>query len=212
MPSSSRTLPALAWGNVVLHGLGLALAWFGMRPGSVVVPLAERMVWLAGRPAGWTWGWGVFMLCTLLLVAYMAALRSRIPGQPLAALLAVVFTAAGMAVDLLCDVLQMQALPLAAQAGPSDPGLFLVLERIAFTGGATVANGLYTTGVLLMTFCVRGLVGAPARFAGWATSVSGYAMVVAGLVPSPELLLITTGPTLGFYSLWTVLVARDLSA
>jgi hypothetical protein len=208
MPSSSRLLPTLAWGNVVLHGLGLALAWFGMRPGSVVVPLAERMAWLAGRPPGWTWGWGVFMLCTLLLVAYMAALRSRIPGQPVAALLAVVFTAAGIAVDLLCDVLQIQVLPLAAQG---DPDLFLAFERLAFTGGATVANGLYTTGVLLMTFCLRGLAGTPARLAGWATAVSGYAMVVAGLLPSPELLLITTGPTLGFYSLWTVLVARDLS-
>lgn len=209
MSSSSRLLSALAWGNVLLHGLGLALAWFGMRPGSVVVPLAERMAYLAGRPPGWTWGWGVFMLCALLLVAYMAALRSLIPGQPLAALLALVFTAAGMAVDLLCDVLQIQVLPMAAQA---DPDLFLALERLAFTGGATVANGLYTTGVLLMTFCLRGLAGAPARLAGWATAVSGYAMALAGLLPSPELLQAATGPTLGFYSLWTVLVARDLSS
>ena len=106
----------------------------------------------------------------------------------------------------------MQALPLAAQAGPSDPGVFLVLEQIAFTGGATIANGLYTTGVLLMTICLRGLTGAPARFAGWATAVAGYAMALAGLLPSPELLQAATGPTLGFYSLWTVLVARDLSS
>lgn len=212
MPSSSRLLTALAWANVVLHGIGLAVAWFGMRPGSVVAPLAERMAYLADSPPGWTWGWGVFMLCTLLLVAYMAALRALIPGQPVTALLAVIFTAAGMAVDLLCDVLQMQALPLAAQAGPSDPNLFLAFERIAFTGGATVANGLYTTGVLLMTFRLRGLARTPARLAGWATAVSGYAMVLAGLLPSPELLLITTGPTLGFYSVWTVLVARDLSS
>ena len=212
MPSSSRLLPALAWANVILHGLGLAVAWFGMRPGSVVVPLAERMAYLAGNPPGWTWGWGIFMLCTLLLVAYMAVLRSLIPGRPLAALLALVFTASGMAVDLLCDVIQIQALPLAAQAGPADPGLFLVLERLAFTGGATVANGLYTLGVLLMTLCLRNLVGAPARYAGWATAVSGFAMVLAGLLLSPELLQASTGPTLGFYSLWTVLVARDLSS
>jgi hypothetical protein len=212
MPSSLRLLPALAWANVILHGIGLAVAWFGMRPGSVVVPLAERMAYLAGSPPGWTWGWGVFMLCTFLLVAYMAALRSLIPGRPLAALLALVFTASGMAVDLLCDVIQIQALPLAAQAGPADPGLFLVFERLAFTGGATVANGLYTLGVLLMTICLRSLVGAPAWYAGWATAVSGFAMVLAGLLPSPELLQASTGPTLGFYSLWTVLVARDLSS
>jgi len=209
MPSSSRLLPALAWANVILHGIGLAVAWFGMRPGSVVVPLTERMAYLAGSPPGWTWGWGVFMLCTLLLVAYMAALRSRIPGQPVVALLAVVFTAAGMAVDLLCDVIQIQVLPLTAAA---DPDLFLAFERLALTGGATVANGLYTFGVLLMTICLRNLVGAPARYAGWATAVLGFAMVLAGLLPSPELLQASTGPTLGFYSIWTVLVARDLSS
>jgi hypothetical protein len=142
----------------------------------------------------------------------MAALRSLIPGQPLAALLALVFAAAGMAVDLLCDVLQIQVLPLAAQAGPENPGLFLALERLAFTGGATVANGLYTLGVLLMTLCLGRSVSAPARYAGWATSLSGFAMVLAGLLPSPELLQASAGPTLGFYSLWTVLVARDLSS
>lgn len=203
-----RLLPALAWANVALHVAGLAAAWFGMRPGSVAVPLRERMAYLAGGPPGWTWGWGVWMLCTLLLVAYMAALRPAIPGRPLAAQLALIFTAAGMAVDLLSDVIQIQVLPLAA--GASDPAIFLVFERLALTGGATVANGLYTTGVLLMTIALGGLVRTLARIAGLATVAAGALMVLAGLLPSPGLLVASTGPTIGFYSLWTVLVARDL--
>jgi len=202
-------LPALAWANVALHGAGLAVAWFGMRPGSVVSPLVERMAYLAGRPPGWTWGWGVWMLCTLLLVAYMAALRP-LASRSLAAQLALVLAAAGMAVDLFSDVIQIQVLPLAARAGAAAPATFLAFERLALTGGATVANGLYTVGVLLMTAALRGHLRVPARIAGAATVAAGAAMAVAGLLPAPELLAASTGPTIGFYSLWTVLVARDL--
>jgi hypothetical protein len=204
-----RLLSLLAWANVAVHAAGLVLAWFGMRPGSVVVPLAERMAYLAGRPPGWTWGWGVWMLCTLLLVAYMAALRLRAPGHSLAAQLALVFTAAGMAVDLLADVVQIQVLPLAARTGAAG-AVFLAFEQLALTGGATVANGLYTTGVLLMTISLRGLLGRPARIAGAATVGAGAVMALAGLLPSAELLAVATGPTIGFYSLWTLLVARDV--
>lgn len=208
MPSArfQGALPALAWANVGLHGAGVAVAWFGMRPGSLAAPLVERMAYLAGRPAGWIGGWGVWMICSLLLVSFMAVLRSRLPAPSPVADLALAFSAAGMAVDLLCDVIQMQALPMAA-AGPGPS--FLLLERIAFTGGATVANGLYTAGVVLMTLCLRKTT-VVARLAGWATGISGAVMVLSGLVLSPALLVASTGPTIGFYSLWTLLVARDL--
>jgi hypothetical protein len=182
-PDDSGMAPAhllwtLAWANVTVHILGLVLAWFGMRPGSVVVPFAERTAYLAGRPPGWTWGWGVWMVCTLLLVAYMAALRLRAPRHSLAARLALVFTASGMAVDLLADAVQIQVLPLAAGTDAAG-AVFLAFERLALTAGA-------------------------------ATVGSGAFLALSGLLPSPELLAAATGPTIGFYSLWTLLVAHDL--
>lgn len=192
----------LAWGNAALHGAGLVLALYGMRPGSPLVPLPERMAYLAGHPAGWTWGWGVWMVCSLLLLGYVAALRGCLPGP--AADLALALTAAGMGVDLLCDVVQIRALPLATASEP----LFLSLEAVAFTGGATVANGLYTVAVLILTLTLR--IGPGARLAGFATVVFGAAMAVGGIIPSPRLVELATGPTIGFYSLWTILVARDL--
>jgi hypothetical protein len=211
MPSPTlRRLALLAWGNVILHAIGLAVTWLGLRPGSVVAPLSERMAYLAADPAVWRWGWGIWMLCTLVLVGYIAVLERLLPPRSTAGRLALVLTASGMAVDLLCDVLQISVLPLAAAAGPSGTPLFLAVERLAFTGGATVANGLYTTGVLLMTLRFGRRAGTPARIAGWATVVSGYAMAAAGLLPSPALLQATAGPTLGFYGVWTVLLARDL--
>jgi hypothetical protein len=197
IPPSSRLLTGLAWGNVLLHGAGLVLAVIGMRPGSALVPLPERMAYLAGHPAEWTWGWGVWMVCSLLLLGFVAALRSRVPSA--AADLALALTAAGMGADLLCDVIQIRALPLATGSEP----LFLSLEAIAFTGGATVANGLYTVAVLILT--LRLPTGRLARIAGLATAVFGAVMAAAGLIPSPRLLELATGPTIGFYSLWTIL-------
>lgn len=142
------------------------------------------------------------MVCSLLLLAFVAALRSRVPS--FAADLALTLTAAGMGVDLMCDVVQIRGLPLATASEP----LFLSLEAVVFTGGATVANGLYTAAVLILTLTLR--TGAGARLFGFATVVFGAAMAVAGLIPSPRLLELATGPTIGFYSLWTLLVARDL--
>jgi hypothetical protein len=203
-----RAVWLLAWANVVLHAAGLVLAWIGMRPGSALVPLAERMAYLAGRPVGWTWGWGTWMACSLLLVSYMVVLRKLIPGRSATASLAVALTATGMPVDLLCDLVQIVFLPRAA-ASP-EIGVFRYLEGLAFTGGATVANGLYTTGILLMTLRLRTRIGALARWAGFGTVIAGYAMALAGLLQSPRLLEAATGPTILLYSVWTVLVARDL--
>jgi hypothetical protein len=206
----SQILPALAWLNVALHALGLTMAWIGLRPGSTVVPLSERMAYLARQPPAWAWGWGVWMLCALVLVAYMAVLRRALPGNPVLADLALVFTAAGMAVDLLCDVTQIQILPLAAQSGPSQPAVFLAFERLVFTGGVTVANGLYIAGLLLMNLCLRSMARMPTLLVGWISVVSGFALAAAGFVPSTLLLQAATGLTIGAYSVWTVLVARDL--
>lgn len=219
----ARPLVALAWANVAAHGVGLALAVGWMRPGSPVTALDERLGYLTVRSAGWAWGWGIWMVCSLLLTAYMVVLEQRLPGA--VARLAVVLAAAGMAADLLCDVVQIAVLPQLAAvsvAGVAGRVVFLAWERLAFTGGATVANGLYTTAVLLMTWALRrsGDSGATrARLVGWATSVSGWAtalfgylMALAGLIPSPRLLAWATGPTICFYSLWTLLAARDLAA
>lgn len=204
--SSSRVLLPLAWTNAVLHGAGLLAAWLALRHGSVLVPLAERMVYLATAPSSWRWGWAIWMLCSLLLAAFMGVLRRRVPEDPLAAQLAVLFTVAGMAVDLLCDVIQIEVLPAAAASGPA---VFLAFERLAFTGGLTVANGLYTLGVLLMN-SVLPKRGKATRLVGWATVLSGFALAAAGVFPAAALLQGATGATIGCFSLWAVLAARDL--
>lgn len=204
---------ALAWANVALHGAGLVLASCCMRPGSPLAPLPDRLAYLATRPAGWSWGWATWMLCSLLLVAFLAALASRLPERRLAARLALLLAAGGMAVDLACDLVQIAVLPEAAAAGGAGLPLFRAAERLAFLGGATVANGLYTTAVLLLAagMAGAGLDRAATRAAAGATVSGGALLAAAGLAEEPALGAAGTAVAIGGYSLWALLVARDLS-
>lgn len=202
---------ALAWANVALHGAGLLLASCCMRPGSPLVPLPARLAYLASRPAGWSWGWATWMLCSLLLVAFLAALASRLPERGLAARLALLLAAAGMAVDLACDLVQVAVLPEAAAAGSAGLPLFRAAERLAFLGGATVANGLYTAAVLLLAIALAGADRAATRAAAGATVLGGALLAAAGVVAEPALGVAGTALAIGGYSVWTLLVAHDLA-
>ena len=206
-----RVLTVLARLNVAFHAAGLALAVVALRAGTALVPLSERMAFLAGKPLLWRLGWGVWMISALLLVAYLASAERLVQQRwerSLLARLSVTFAAAGMGVDLLCEVINLSVLPLLASSGTSE--LFLAFERMAFTGGATVANGLYTTAVLLLTRALGARASALTRASGYGAVVSGYLMAVAGILPSPVLLQYATGPTIGFYCLWVLVVVTDL--
>src|SRR5438309_11408370 len=94
-------LTLLAWLNVALHVIGLAIIIIGMKPGTPMVSLAERLAYLSKSPPGWTIGWGVWMLCALCLIAFCAELARRLPSHySYAAQLAVILAAAGGAIDL----------------------------------------------------------------------------------------------------------------
>lgn len=199
-------LTRLAWANVLLHAVGLAVSWFWLRPGSMLVPLAERTGYLASHGAVWGWGWAVWAVCAVALVAFNAALVEPLGERPFLPRLALVLSVAGMAVDLVCDAVQIWLLP------GLDAPLFQAFERLAFAGGATVANGLYTASVALLNVRLSGQARGGTLTAGWVTVAAGSAMAVSGVLDLPQLLQLATGPTIVGYSLWVVLVARDLEA
>jgi hypothetical protein len=204
----------LAWLNVALHALALTMALIGMRPGSPLVALPERLHYLASYPLGWSLGWGTWMLCTFALVAFFAALAQQLPEQRTVPQLAVVLAAAGGTLDLFCDSLQITVLPLLAAQAPVPEATFLAFERAASAGGLIVANGLYATGVLLFTACLHWLRGSRRWVVpvGYGVFAFGMVLVVAGFLNEPRLAAISTGPTIGLYCLWSVLVARSLNS
>lgn len=207
---ASRALFVAAGVNVALHAMGLVFAVWGIRPGTPLVPAAERTAYLALRPVGWSVGWGIWMLCALALVVLLAVVARELPESRGTPTLAVTLAAAGAAVDLLCDTLFITVLPTLAEAGPTP--LFLGFERALGAGGAVVANGLYSVAVLLVTLSLpRGGPGSVARALGYATFAAGMGLVVAGFTGVPRHLELATGPTILLFMAWALAVARCLS-
>jgi hypothetical protein len=210
MVPARRAVLATAALNVGLHVLGLAVAWWGMRPGTPLVPLDVRLGYLAARPPGWTAGWAVWMLCALALVAFLAALAAFATAPRLAAF-AVALGAAGAAVDLLCDTVQITVLPDLAAWRPPDAALFFAVERGAGAGGTVVANGLYSLAVLLAALALRDRLPLHALGLGAITCGAGLLMVAAGFSGDAHHVALATGPTIGAFLLWTIDVAWGLS-
>jgi hypothetical protein len=113
-------LSSLAWLNVAVHLASLALTALAIKPGNPVTELSSRMIYLAGSPLGWTLGWGGWMLSALALIAFFAALAGRITLHTELARLSLVLAVAGAAIDLLCDMIQLSVLPMAAAGGDAS--------------------------------------------------------------------------------------------
>jgi len=210
--SAMRLLTVAAWLNVGLHLAGLVLAVVGLRPGTPLVPTAERVAYLAGRPLAWSLAWATWMLCALALVAFLAVLAHRVPEASALAGTAVTLAAAGAAIDLTCDTLYITVLPGLADGGATP--LFLAVERALGGGGIVVANGLYSVATLLATLGLRARPDVPAlvRGLGYATFAGGMLMVAAGFTGDPRHLQLATGATILPYMAWTLGVARSLPA
>ena len=75
-----------------------------------------------------------------------------------------------------------------------------------------VANGLYTLATLLLTLALRRYPG----LSPWATPCGlgvvlfGFVMVAAGFAGNVWLAALSTGPTIGLYCVWSLLVAYTL--
>jgi hypothetical protein len=194
-------LRRVAWLNVLVHAAGLGMALL-MRPGTPLVPLAERMSFLAAGPLGWRLGWAVWALAALALLAYFIILSEYL--ESIVRRAALVCVAAAIAVDLGCDAMQIVVLPLAAGG---DAHLFLLVERAVGLGGTLVANGLYTLAAVIVTFRLRRPID---RVLGAALGAAGAAMCVGGLLDVPRIIEISTGPTIILYCGWAISLAYSL--
>src|SRR4051812_11422630 len=98
-----------AYASVALHVVGLALAVVALRPGSPLAPIDARVEYLSRHPLGWSVGWGVWILCALALVAFLASVRAWAEPSELGGV-ALKLALAGAAVDVLCDWSQIRTL------------------------------------------------------------------------------------------------------
>jgi hypothetical protein len=213
LPSAKRALIALAWLNVALHVVALAFAALGMRPGTPLVPLPERLAYLARFPLGWSLGWGTWMLCAVALVAFFAVVAHCLSERADLARLALMVAVAGGAFDLFCDGVYLTVFPALASWQPPPEKLFLTVERLTATGSLIVANGMYSVATLLLTLALRDrpTLAPFTRASGYGVFACGMLLAAAGFTGVPWHAEWATGPTIGLFCVWAVLVARSLA-
>jgi hypothetical protein len=197
----------LAWVNVVVHVVALVLAQFAMRPGSPLVPLPERLQYLAAAPLGWSLGWATWMLCSAALIAFLAALVQRLPAPAALARVGLMIAVAAAAFDIYCDSVYILILPDLA-ARPQSDGIFELVERLTGIGSLVVANGGYSVAILLAAPALRGSAAA----LGYAVAAFGLLLAAAGFTGVPWHAEWLTPPTIGLYCVWVVVVARSLES
>ncbi|MBL4849613.1 MAG: hypothetical protein JKY65_29130 [Planctomycetes bacterium] len=196
-----------------LNALGLVLAVFLMRPGAPLVPLDDRLAFLAAAPLGWTLGWGVWLLAALALVRFFwHLLRDSVTRERHANLarLALGLVLLGAAVDVSCDVLQIVLLPEAAAEAlrTQDSASFQFLERALWGGGVICGCGLYCSATLLTTASRWGELLWISRVSGLGTGLGGLLWVGAELAQARALLEPATALTVGAFVLWAATLTR----
>lgn len=212
--TSVRPLVAAAWLNIVLHVAGLAFAVVGMRPGTPVVPLSQRLEYLAQSPPAWCLGWAVWMLCAVALIGFLAAVALRLGAAAPLAQIGLMFAIAGAAFDLLCDAIYILVFPQIASWQPPPERMFLAIERITGIASMVIANGFYSVGVFMTTQALRGRKDL-ARYTvspGYAVTGFGLLLAGAGFTGVAWHAEWATGPTIAGFCLWVLLVAYSLES
>jgi hypothetical protein len=199
-----------AWINVVLHAAGLAIAAVGMKPGTPLVPLNDRLAYLAGAPIGWTLGWATWILCAVALVIYLAILTRHLCDGADLARLGLVIALVGAGFDVTCDLLYILVFPAAAAQPPAFAPTFVLLERAMGIVSMSVANSAYAIAILLTTLSLRGRPGFSRLVVviGFAVSASGFLLSAAGITGVAWHAEFATGPTIGLFCVWVIMVAR----
>jgi hypothetical protein len=209
---SNRPLVGLAWLNVFLHLVGLALAAVGIRPGSPLVPLPERLSYLAASPLAWTLAWVAWMCCAATLIAFLAVVTNRLGGEARLAQFGLMIAVAAAGFDLCCDSIYLLVFPMLASLQPPAEALFLLVERVTGLAGLVVANGAYSISILLVTLALRGQPGISRLAVGVGCAVAGFGLLLAaaGITWVPWHAAWATPPTIGLFCLWVILVAYSL--
>ena len=165
MPIPARRLHNACWLAVVVHVLaGLAMA-FVLRQGlESNTDLPARLHFLVQDTLWWSLAWLTWHLAALTIIWYFLcfALAHQKDATSRAALwVAVLFSTAGLALDLGAEGIQMGALPGMARAAIQEPdggpatAQFLAIHRLSAMLTGYAANGLYSISCFLLAWTTR---------------------------------------------------------
>jgi hypothetical protein len=108
---AERVRAAGPWVCFAANTAAALALWLFLRGGTEAVPgLATRVAYIAGHPAEWRVGWGIWMLAGLSLVAFYAWWGAWLPSSRLA-ISAFLVAAVGLGCDLFAESLFIGWLP-----------------------------------------------------------------------------------------------------
>jgi hypothetical protein len=212
IPSSSSLIKPLAWWNVALHVVALAMTWFLIRPGMSPIEVSTRQTYVVTHHWEWAIAWGTWMACAIVQVIFYAELARYLTKARDAATFAVSIASAGLAIDLLSDTIWIVLIPRLPTWHTDTTLIYQAIEQLAKGGGLVVANGLYSFAVLILTLCLRHQIASPITILlGYGVFAFGMALSLAGLMSSQWLAEVSTGPTILCYCAWALLAARHVA-
>jgi len=197
-----RVAYAAAAANL-LAALGMLLV---LRPGLPAGDpvLGRRVLYVLSHLAAWRAGWLVWHLAALLLLALFVVLFLRWKeAAPLAAPLALICAAAGLAADVSAEGMFMVP---AVGSGTAH------LEGLAVLLTGYVGNGLYTVAGILLTWAGRRDLPALLLYVAVPVWVAGLWLAAATLGGSTTGQVLSTSVLMPMFVLWAFLVGRWLSA
>src|SRR5262245_10893019 len=186
-----------AWLALAVHlPAGLAMAAVLRRGLETNPDLADRLRFLAEQTPWWWAAWLTWNAAALSILYFYAAFAEahgsggKAPGHLLR--FAALLGAAGVALDLGAEAIEMGVLPELARQALAEPAdgpaasLFLALHRVAGMLAGYLANGLYTLAAVVLSWSTRRAYARRVRLAGLAVGASGLFLSGAALVNSTE--------------------------
>lgn len=186
-PVACAALNALAF-------LALAL---GLRHGTEMAPLADRIAFVEGHPLLWRAGWCAWMAAALSLLGFYAWWGCRVPAR--AATAAFLVAAAGLCCDLFAESLFIGWLP--------DDFEAVQARGTLLTGG--MANGLYTAAGIILTLATPGLRSGLRAWA-WLAWACGILLSVFSFAGSPMGTAVSATALFLLFCPWVVVAGRAL--
>jgi hypothetical protein len=179
------------------NGLAFVALALALRHGTELVPLAERIAYVAGHPFAWRAGWILWMGAAITLLGFYAWWGCRVAAGP--AVLALLVAATGACCDLLAESLYVGWLP-------DDFGR---IQRAGtfLTGG--MANDLYTLAGIVLTLATPGLRGG-LRLWAWLAWGFGILLSVFAFAGSAMGSAVTATALFLLFCPWVVVAGKAL--
>lgn len=171
-----------------------------LRPGLPGFPEDQRLAAMQG--SGWVFGWVLWHIAALSLIALYAVLALRFKG--ILSITAMAAATAGLALDITCESKYIGVLP---QLRGDD---FARLDRELEVLIGYAANGLYTIAFILLVVAGWRVLPKLALALSGAVAGSGIGLALASLRGDARLETISSAILFSSLIVWIALVARWL--